>query len=66
MIADENVYLHDINELNKNITVVEADFSKYKNVAFDPLRFESTTMETELNNDEYQININNVNTVHYK
>ena len=48
----------DINELNKNINVVEVDFTKNENMAFDPLRFESTTMETNLNNDEIQININ--------
>ena len=38
--------------------VVEADFTKYENMAFDPLRFESTTKETDLDNNENQININ--------
>ena len=58
MITVENDYIHDINELNKNINVVEADFTKYENMAFDPLRFESTTKETDLDNNENQININ--------
>ena len=59
MITVENDYIHDINEINKNINVVEADFTQYENMAFDPLRFESTTKETGcLDNNENQININ--------
>ena len=51
MITAEN-YIRDINELNKNINVVEADITKCKNLAFDSLRFESTAKETDLNNNE--------------
>ena len=54
----ENDHIHDINELNRNINVVEADFTKYENMAFDPLRFESTTKETDLDDNANQININ--------
>ena len=51
-----NDYIHDINNLNENVNIVYVDFSKYKNMAFDPLRYESTTKESDLGN-ENQTNV---------
>ena len=38
--------------------VVQEDFAKYEDMAFDPSRYESIIKETDLDNTEHQININ--------
>ena len=53
--ATEN-YIRDLNDLNKNLNIVDVDFSKYDNMAFNPLRYESMTKESDLDNDN-QINV---------
>ena len=36
-----NDYIHDINNLYENVNIVDVDYSKYENMAFDPLRYEA-------------------------
>ena len=48
--------IHDINNLNENWNIVDVDLNKYEKMAFDPLRYESTTKESDLGNE----NLSNV------
>ena len=44
-------YSHDIDKLNDNVNIVDVDFNKYDNMAFDSLRYENTTKESDLDHE---------------
>ena len=40
----------DVNNLNENFNIVDVDFNKYEKMAFDPLQYETTIKESDLEN----------------
>ena len=46
-VTTDNI-THEINDLNENLNFLDVDFNKYEKMAFDPLRYEAITKESDL------------------